>query len=347
VKGSRRRGGARVAVALLAGLLGCSTAAGGSHTGTSQTGASSTTTTTLPTPIVISGTQPTGTTSFLGAVMRVAVQPLAAGTSVPTTSSAAPLTVAFRQFGSGPDVLLVMGQSGSMTWWEPSFLQALDQHFRVTIFDLPAVGYSGPDTVTAPSIGRYADVTAGLVDALGLSSPVLLGWGMGGEVALEVLVRHPGLAARAVLADTSAGGPASLPTPPAAERELAAPSSTVALLDGLLFPGNATSERAAWLIGSRAAAPDDVVPAALADEATAQSLWWTSGATPAQLKDLGAPVMVLWGADDGVFPPADGSALAAAVPGDTVLTLPGDGYGALFASPGTVVQAITAFAQAS
>ena len=255
--------------------------------------------------------------------------------------------VGFRQFGAGPDFVLVMGQSGSMTWWDPNFLQSLAQHVRVTIFDLPAVGYSGPDTGAPPSVARYADVTAGLVDALGLRKPVLVGWGMGGEVVIDVLLRHPGLAGRAVLADTSAGGTASLPTPSPVAGELAAPSSTPAMLAHLLFPADASAAREAWLLGVASPSPDDVVPSALAAEARAQAGWWSGGAAPGELGRLALPVMVMWGTSDAVFPAVDGTQLAAAIPRDTVLTLPGEGFGALFESEGTVVPAIVSFATGS
>jgi pimeloyl-ACP methyl ester carboxylesterase len=343
------------AALLLASLAGCSTASGGGRA--PSTRATAATTTTLPTPIVVGGTQASGAMSFLGAVMRVTVEPVPAGRTVPATPepSSEPgggtpgdaVTVAFRQFGSGPDLVLVMGQSGSMTWWQPDFLQALAQHFRVTIFDLPDVGYSGPDAGAAPSVARYADVTAGLVDALGLHHPVLLGWGMGGELVLDVLVRHAGLAAAAVLADTSAGGSGAIGTAPAVARELAAPASTTSALATLLFPSDAAAARSSWVLGTLATAPDDVVPEALSAEAAAQAGWWKAGVTPLQLNHLAARVMVIWGTDDPVFSPDDGSALAASLRHDTVLTLPGDGYAALFESEATVVPAITAFAQAT
>ena len=54
------------------------------------------------------------------------------------------IQIAYRQFGSGPNLLLVMGQRGTMTWWDPQFLSALSSKYSVTIFDLPGVGYSQP-----------------------------------------------------------------------------------------------------------------------------------------------------------------------------------------------------------
>ena len=47
-----------------------------------------------------------------------------------------------------------------------------------------------------------ADV-AGLIDALGLSRPTLLGWSMGGCVALALALSHPGKVSKLVLLSTS------------------------------------------------------------------------------------------------------------------------------------------------
>ena len=49
-------------------------------------------------------------------------------------------------------------------------------------------------------------MTAGLVLTLGLSDPTVLGWGLGGEIALSLAKRHPGIVSSLVLVDTSVGG---------------------------------------------------------------------------------------------------------------------------------------------
>jgi pimeloyl-ACP methyl ester carboxylesterase len=112
--------------------------------------------------------------------------------------------IAYERFGSGPDILLVPGQDGALSWWDPALLSDLSSHYTVTVFDLPGAGYSGP--ATAPlSLGWLADMTAGLVLTLGLSDPTVLGWGLGGQIAMSLAERHPGIASSLVLVDTSVG----------------------------------------------------------------------------------------------------------------------------------------------
>ncbi len=60
------------------------------------------------------------------------------------------------------------------------------------------------------SLSWLADMTAGLSLTVGLSDPIVLGWGMGGQIALSLAERHPGLIASLILVDTSAGGPGSV-----------------------------------------------------------------------------------------------------------------------------------------
>ena len=58
------------------------------------------------------------------------------------------IRLGYRQFGRGPDLLMVTGDTAAMSLWTPYLLQPLSEHFRVTIFDNRGVGYS---TTTSPS----------------------------------------------------------------------------------------------------------------------------------------------------------------------------------------------------
>jgi pimeloyl-ACP methyl ester carboxylesterase len=297
----------------------------------------------------VAGTAPTGSLSYLGSVMRVEVEPLAEGQieepAGGSSAGPAPTTIAFRQFGSGPDLMLVMGQAGSMSWWEPTLLQSLSQSFHVTIFDLPGIGYSGPDPAGgSPSIDRYADVTAGLADALGLHHPVVVGWGMGGEVALEVGLRHAGLASKLVLVDTSAGGRSASPTNPAQARVLGSPTTTTTRLAQLLFSPADTGDRAAWLLDMLQEGPDDVVASGIEGEAAAQAAWWRSGPSDASLGSVSVPAMVVWGSEDVLFSRGDASSLADSLPVSRMVVLEGAGYASLFEDDSVFVSDLESFA---
>jgi len=251
--------------------------------------------------------------------------------------------IAFRRFGSGPDLLLIAGQDGSMSWWDAALLSDLSRHYRLTVFDLPGAGYSGAPT-SPLSLGWLADMTAGLAFAVGLSHPVVLGWGLGGEIALSLAERHPGLASSLVLVDTSGGGGSATPSPIGVSRLLALPGATPVALAGLLFPTNEAGHRAGlrWA-NSLLTTPDWVTSRAMAAEAALQARFWKhSPLTPGLLR-VEIPALVVSGADDLVFPPQNALVLDGLLPHVKLVTLAGAGYGALIQDEPAFVAALERF----
>lgn len=94
-----------------------------------------------------------------------------------------------RTGGDKPPVVLLHGLTGDGACWTP-LARALENEFDVVMPDARGHGGSGP----AGDGYRYdvlaADV-AGLMDALGLGAPVLLGHSMGGMTAAVVASRNP------------------------------------------------------------------------------------------------------------------------------------------------------------
>ena len=122
-----------------------------------------------------------------------------------------------------------------MTWWDPQLLTDLAGHFTVTIFDLPGVGYSAPLPGT-PSVESYADATAGLIYSLHLTAPTVLGWGLGGSIALALAERHVGLLSRLVLVDATAGGREAVAMSPGVTAAFASPTALLGALARIIFP---------------------------------------------------------------------------------------------------------------
>jgi len=75
--------------------------------------------------------------------------------------------------------------------------------WRMTAFDLPAHGRSTPPSALGEgewllTTDRYVEAIVATADALGLERPVVLGCSMGGEICLELALRHPDRFAAAV-----------------------------------------------------------------------------------------------------------------------------------------------------
>lgn len=114
--------------------------------------------------------------------------------------------------GSGPrTVLLVHGLTGVLQNFTYAMLGELARDCRVIAIDRPGSGYSKRPLRSSASLAVQADVIAGLIDALQLDRPVVLGHSLGGAVALATALRHPdkisALALIAPLSRMPAGGP--------------------------------------------------------------------------------------------------------------------------------------------
>lgn len=341
----RRTGAAAVVAGML--LAGCSGPSGAGGSTTSVPDEGSVTTTTIV-PETVAGTTEGGALGYLGSVSRIPVMAVPKGlttTEVPlpgTTAYKRVVPIGYRQSGSGASLLLIAGQDASMTWWSPTLIQALDQHYRVTMFDLPGVGYSGGPTAPL-SIDWLADMSAGLSDELGLSKPVVLGWGMGGQIAVALAERHPGLVSDLVLVDTGLPTAGSQPMKAAVARLLSSPTSTPAAISRVMFPPSDSTARHQWLRELAAQVPDDVTSETISGQARLEADYWRGNDAASGLQSLRLPVLIVAGRDDAVFPVDDAASLSAAVPGSQHYIRNGTGYAALVQDPPQFVSVMQEF----
>jgi pimeloyl-ACP methyl ester carboxylesterase len=97
-----------------------------------------------------------------------------------TTTTADGVTIHYETIGSGPDLLLVHGLTDSSLTWGP-VTDLLAQHYRVTTLDLRGMGRSG-DSDDYDAVGMVRDLAA-VVEAAGISDPLVVGHSLGGIVA--------------------------------------------------------------------------------------------------------------------------------------------------------------------
>jgi pimeloyl-ACP methyl ester carboxylesterase len=104
-----------------------------------------------------------------------------------TTANGVELWV--EQEGDGDDVLFISGLADEGACWVDQ-VAGLKDRYRVTTFDNRGVGRSStPDGRF--QITDFAADTAGLIDALGLARPHVVGSSMGGAIAQELALAHP------------------------------------------------------------------------------------------------------------------------------------------------------------
>ncbi len=107
------------------------------------------------------------------------------------------LRVYYEVYGEGEPLLLIHGGTATSQSWA-SHLPAFTEHFRV--FTPDSRGHGRTDNPTGELGYRVmADDMAALVSALGLQRPLVLGYSDGGQIALELGMRYPGLARALIL----------------------------------------------------------------------------------------------------------------------------------------------------
>jgi pimeloyl-ACP methyl ester carboxylesterase len=114
----------------------------------------------------------------------------------------------YEELGDGAPLVLIHGGLSSGAQWQP-VVPDLAAGFRVITADSRGHGRS-TNPAGELSYARIADDIAALIGALGLERPLVGGWSDGGQVALELGVRHPEAAGALIVGaaypDFEAGG---------------------------------------------------------------------------------------------------------------------------------------------
>jgi pimeloyl-ACP methyl ester carboxylesterase len=254
-----------------------------------------------------------------------------------------------------PPILLIMGQMASMLWWPTGFCEQLAGAGRHVIrYDHRDTGLSSGDEPGHPtysSADLVRDAVA-VLDGHGLDRAHVVGLSMGGALAQVVALTAPERVASLTAISTTAatGQAADLPGPTPAYLEHMRDGADVDWTDVDAIAG-AIARDAVALAGTRhpvdAAAIRAAVDADLARAARPQSLinhtLLEHGEEPDRpLTTLDVPTLVIHGDADPLFPIAHGTALAAMIPGATLVTIAGGGHELHRGDWPQVVAAITA-----
>ncbi|HEY2723800.1 MAG TPA: alpha/beta fold hydrolase [Pseudonocardiaceae bacterium] len=238
-------------------------------------------------------------------------------------------------------MLLIGGAAASMDWWDVEFCARLADEGRFVIrYDHRDTGrsevypagepaYSGADLATDP---------LRVLDALGIARAHVVGLSMGGGIAQQLAAHHPDRLRTATLIATSAAGERVDQTSlPPMDARLAARFADP-------DPQPAWHDRAAvvdYLVeGQRAYAGSlgfdedrmrrlaNIVVDRTRDIAASMTNHWivAGGSAQFRLAEIDVPTMVLHGTADPFFPFGHGEALAAEIPGASLVPLEGMGH---------------------
>jgi pimeloyl-ACP methyl ester carboxylesterase len=237
-----------------------------------------------------------------------------------------------------PPILLIHGAAASMDYWETPFCEQLAAGGRFVIrYDHRDTGRSVHYPAGEPQY-RGEDLTLdalGLLDALRIDRAHVVGLSMGGGIAQELVLDHPGRVRTVTLIATS---PLGDDLPPPADRirasftEEAPPvdwSDPEAALDRLLADDRLYAGTLPYDEPARRSLLRHVIARTNDLAAATTNHWILDDDSPPlrpRIGGIAVPTLVLHGTEDPLFPPAHGEALAREIPGARLVLLPGAGH---------------------
>jgi pimeloyl-ACP methyl ester carboxylesterase len=251
-----------------------------------------------------------------------------------------------------PPILLVMGIGGSMLWWEEGFCRMLADGGRFVIrYDHRDTGRS---VTYPPGRPEYtgADLVAdaaGVLVAYRIPAAHVVGVSAGGAFAQLLALAFPDRVLSLVLISTSPATPGERRLPSATERYARFVSTAEVdwtehgsvieyLVDyaRMLAGGERPFDEAAF----RELVRRDVERARNIESSENHGAIADGEVSRKPLSSIAVPTLVIHGTADPMFPLEHGQALAAEIPGATLLTLNRAGHGVDRADWETIVRAI-------
>jgi pimeloyl-ACP methyl ester carboxylesterase len=260
--------------------------------------------------------------------------------------------IAYLDAGDGPPVILVHGFGGSLWQWEYQ-QSALSAAHRVITLDLPGSGFSDkPDIAYGPD--EMVAFFRAFMDAVGLSRASLVGNSMGAGLVIGMALAYPNRVDRLVLIGGFPDRVREKLASPLIRRALDSRASVWVVRIGNWLLGRGLTESVLTEIVHD---PTLLTPAVIERAyqnrqrpglipplmAMARTLpLWEEGYAK-RLGEVRQPTLILWGAEDKVFPPQVGRDLHETMAGSTFQLIPEAGHIPQWERPDVVNPLLLAF----
>ncbi len=227
------------------------------------------------------------------------------------------MRIAWERHGSGPPLLLIHGLGYARWGWEP-VVEPLARSFDVLLFDNRGIGESDapPGPYTA---AQMASDALQVLEEADVERAHVLGTSLGGMVAQELALAHPGRVDKLVLACTTPGGAGAFPMPERTVRLMTNGATLRDFVENALHPDE------------RAELVERILEHRLAT-AQAPEAWAAQAAAGAgfdayeRVGSIAAPTLVLHGDGDVVVDPRNAELLAGLLPHASFELFPGTGH---------------------
>jgi pimeloyl-ACP methyl ester carboxylesterase len=238
-----------------------------------------------------------------------------------------------EEHGDGEPLLLIQGL-GQGSWAWRGQVPVFAERFRTIVFDTRGTGRS---PVPAEPYG-VPDIAQDAADILAGRAAHVVGFSMGGYVALTLALERPALVRSLVLAGTGAGGPGRVPRPEhvrvAFETAFGLPPEEFGrqTMPYTFSPGwpEAEPERFEEILAARLVHPTP--QETLVTHVNACYAFYDSRC---EVERVEQRALVLHGDADLIVPVENGRMLAARLPNATYVELPGKGHNLMLEDPDT------------
>jgi pimeloyl-ACP methyl ester carboxylesterase len=246
---------------------------------------------------------------------------------------------AYRRFGEGPGHPLLCLQHflGTLDNWDRAVTDPLATGREVILLDNAGVGAS--DGLVPKTVAGMAAHALSFLDGLGLEACDVLGFSLGGMVALQMVQNRRSVFRRMILVGTGPRGGEDIMhlEKPSLARYLNDPTlQGYAVLQKIFFAPTASSQAAGKAfvarLGERTEGLDPASGPAVVTAQMAAFRDWEQfkGERFSDLKSIRQPTLVVNGVHDEMIPVRNSYWLSENLPNAILLTYPDSGHGSLF-----------------
>jgi pimeloyl-ACP methyl ester carboxylesterase len=263
---------------------------------------------------------------------------------------------AYRRFGGGPGLPLLCLQhfTGTLDNWDPAVTDPLASGREVILFDNAGVGRSTGEV--PPTVAQMAQHSTAFLEGLRIDECDVLGYSLGGMVALQMVQIRPSIFRRMILVGTAPRGGEDimhLEKPSLAKRIQDPANRGYDVLKRIFFTSSPVSQAAAAAFVQRISErKEDREPAPGPKVANAQMAAFREwehfeGERFADLKAIRHPTLVVNGVHDEMIPVSNSYRMGENLPNAVLLTYPDAGHGSLFQYPESFTRQAAAFLSSS
>jgi pimeloyl-ACP methyl ester carboxylesterase len=259
---------------------------------------------------------------------------------------------AYRRFGNpaGLPLLCLQHFTGTLDNWDPAVTDPMAAAREVILFDNAGVGRSSGDVPT--TIAGMARHTVAFLQGLRVETCDVLGYSLGGMVALQMAQERPSIFRRLILVGTAPRGGEDIMhiEKPSLAQPLKDPANRgYDVLKKIFFTSSPASQTAAEAFVQRLSRRrEDLDPPsgpAVAGAQIAAFREWEQfkGERFADLRAIRHPALVVSGVRDEMIPVSNSYRMSEHLPNAVLLTYPDAGHGSLFQYPESFTRHAAAF----